>query len=635
MTTIVTVDFETYYSRDYSLTKMSEMEYILDERFETIGAAIKVGSAPATWYVGHDRVAAALNKIDWARCALLSHNTRFDGAIMSWRYGITPGLYLDTLSMARAMTHSIAKRSSLASVAKYLGLGEKGDEVIRAIGLRLRDFYATTLARYGAYCVNDTELCRAIFDRMIKRFPKQELRIIDLTCRMYIEPQLVLMRDVLEMHLNAVRAEKQRVFATVGTFDKATFSSNAQFAELLAKHGVDVPMKPSPADPDKQIPALARGDRGFQELLADDTQPLEVQALLAARVQAKSTIEETRTEKMLAFSKVDWKEFGAGWLPVPLRYYGAHTGRFSGDGGFNMQNLRRDSNIRKAIAAPPGYAIVTRDASQIEARMVAWLAGQPDLVEDFANGVDIYSKFASTVFGRPITKADKIERFVGKTCILGLGYGMGADRFRHSLFIGAGGVRVEIDDVEASRIVGLYRRAYSCIPHLWASMNNLMMRVLTYSRMSNSMTGQDFTPNLPTLRFGFDCIWLPNGMPIAYPNVRIVYTKDPSGNDTGEMVYDGPYGPSRLFGGKITENVSQALARIVITDIMDRVWKERALHPCLQVHDSLAYVVPQDDAAEFDAYLEKQFAIRPSWGQTLPLASEGGYGGTLAEAEGK
>lgn len=638
---IVTVDLETYYSRDYSLTKMSEMEYIMDARFQVIGAAIKVGDAPAVWYAGFDAVQRALAQIDWSRAALLSHNTRFDGAILAWRFDVMPKLYLDTLSMARAMTHAVAKRSSLASVAKYLGLGEKGDEVMRAIGMRLEDFQTWQLENYGRYCVNDTELCRQIFNRLAPRMPKEELRVIDLNCRMYIEPQLQLVPDVLEMHLAAVRAEKARVLATVGEVDKVVFASNLQFAELLTQKGVDVPMKPSPANPEKMIPALARGDRGFQELLADATQPLEVQALLAARMQTKSTIEETRTEKLLTFSRVDWSPISGNWLPVPLRYYGAHTGRFSGDGGFNMQNIRRDSAIRKAIVAPPGYAIVTRDASQIEARMVAWMAGQNDLLADFANGIDIYSKFASTVFGCTITKADKVERFVGKTCILGLGYSMGADRFRHTLFIGQGNTRVDLDAGEAERIVKLYRRVYSQIVALWTDVQGVLSNMTYASHLlthASHLLTYNLDPAESKLRFarmGFDALWLPNGMAIAYPGLRFEQSRLATGETRDQMIYDGPYGPVGMFGGKAVENIAQALARIVITSIMRRVWDERRLHPAMQVHDSLTYVVPQDEAPEFDRYLEQQFAIRPEWAGTLPLASEGGYGATLAEAEGK
>lgn len=638
--TLVSIDLETYYSSDYSLSKMSELEYILDPRFQVIGAAVKIDAGPSEWIVGAEALRRRLALIDWSKAALLNHNARFDAAILFWHFGIEPRFYFDTLSMARAMIHCITGKSSLHAVAKYLGLGQKGDEVVRAIGLRLEDFSPLSLAQYGDYCINDNDLCHAAFKRMLPRFPKDELRVIDQSLRMFVQPQLMLLEDVLSMHLTAVRAEKERTFATVAQYPREVFSSNAQFAALLTSHGVEVPMKTSPTDPTKEIPALARNDRAFKELQQDPDQPPMVQALLAARVGAKSTIEETRTEKLLAFSRVRWPDGMPGWLPVPLKYYAAHTGRFGGDGGFNMQNIRRDSAIRKAIVAPPGYAIVTRDASQIEARMVAWLAGQHDLIEAFAGGRDVYSEFASTVFGRKITKADKVERFIGKTGILGLGYGCGADKFRHMLFIGSGGISVNIDINEASRIVHLYRRKYSLIQFLWETFNHalIVMEFDARGAHPNQVAGtvsylrEQLSARLPKcVRLGHDAIWLPNGMPIAYPDLHSTFN-----GVQYEASYRGAYGErKRIYGAKVVENVSQALARLVVTNIMMRVWAERRLHPCLQVHDSLAYVVPIDEAPEFDRYLEGQFAIRPHWAPALPLASEGGYGRTLAEAEGK
>lgn len=634
---IVSIDFETYYSSDYSLSKMSELEYILDPRFQIIGAAVKIDDGPSDWYYGRDAVAARLAEIDWSKAALLCHNTRFDGAILYWNLGIIPALYLDTLSMSRATIHAVTNSSSLHNVAKYLGIGTKGDEVVKAIGKRLEDFHADELRRYGVYCCNDNDLCYAAFKILATRLPKSELRTIDQVLRMFIQPQLRLVEPALEVHLAAVQQERADAFAKVAAIPKTVLSSNQQFAALLEEQGVDVPMKPSPTDPSKSIPALSRSDRGFKELQQDATLSPFVQALLAARISAKSTIEETRTAKLLSFSKVAWPDGERGWLPVPLLYYGAHTGRFSGSGGFNMQNLRRDSKIKQAIVADRGYVIITRDASQIEARMVAWLAQQLDLIQQFANGEDVYSIFASMVFGRKITKADKIERFIGKTCILGLGYGMGPERFRHALFIGSAGISVNLDLAEAARIVQLYRRVYAAIPNLWQTMGYLLHRIVLASSVRNALSTEAFLDmtlrnRLRAIRPGFECIWLPNGMPIAYPKLRIEV--DAMGQE--QILYTGPYGSSvKLFGGKVAENVSQALARIVITDIIERIWAERKLHPCLQVHDSLAYVVPAAEARDFDAYLDHQFSIRPHWAPDLPLASEGGWGVSLADAEAK
>lgn len=630
---IITFDVETYYDQDYSLRKLSEVEYVLDHRYQTIMAAIQVGDGPCEAYVGHAAIADKLATIDWEHAALLSHNTRFDGAILAWRFGYTPALYLDTLSMARALTHAVVGRSSLAKVADYLGFPAKGDAVVRAMGKRLENFAPVELEEYAEYCVHDAELCRAIFDKFMTVFPKSELRVVDLFLRMFISPQAKLNPHKLAVNLAAVRAEKAQALARVSHIPKDVFSSNAKFANLLRDHGVDVPMKISPVT-GEEIPALARQDRAFKELVADETQTITVQALLAARMGAKSTIEETRTATLLNLSLRNWGENNTGWMPVPYRYYGAHTGRPSGDGGFNFANLRRGSPIRDAIEAPAGYRVVHRDSSQIEARMVAWLAGCDTLLTAFAQGRDIYSEFASMFYRRHITKADVPARFCGKTCVLGLGYGTGWEKLRHTLFIGNGGISVDLAEEDAKTLVYLYRNTYPEIPGLWRRAEQLLERMIEGNQpyVPGRFVAELYTdlPRLPVVVEGRDAIWLPNGLCVAYPQIRTDRTPD----GRNQMFYTGPYQEARkIYGAKCVENLSQALARIVVTDIMLRVHASTKYHPFMMTYDSLEYLVPESDAADMNNLLEAEFAQRPTWAGTLPLASEGGWGNTLSEAE--
>ena len=635
---LVTVDFETYYSREYSLSRMSEIDYILDPRFELICAAIAIGDAPARAVWGWQPVYDALAALDWSKVALLAHNNRFDGAIAAWRLGFRPAVYLDTLSMARALTHAEIGRSSLAAVSDYVGLPPKGDEVVRAIGKTAKDFTPDEKLAYLAYCARDAENCRDIFKLFRSRFPTAELGIIDWNLRMFIEPQARLDAAELAKHLAVVRSEKDACMGQVAHIDPAIFSSNPKFAALLAAHGVDVPTKVSKTT-GEIMPALARNDVAFKELCADDTQPPMVQALLAARLSAKSTIEETRTATLLNLSLRSWGEGVTGWMPVPLKYYAAHTGRFGGDGGFNFQNLGRKSRLRHCIVAPKGKRIVHRDASQIEARMVAWMADCRLLLDGFRRGEDIYSRFASTVYGRTITKADTNERFVGKTSILGLGYGMGGERFRVTLLLGTGGVSVRVDLDEASRIVQLYRRTYTEIPSLWYSCGDLLVAMLSLSnmeaaaRLKGNADRVSFSVaqanRLKAISYSHAAINLPNGLFIAYPDLAV----EPG---SGSFTYRGPYGDRRhLFGGKVVENISQGLSRVVITEIVNRVRSETGRLPFMTTHDSLDYLVPAALAAEWDDYLDRQFAIVPAWAPGLPLASEGGWGSTLAEAEAR
>lgn len=629
---IVTIDYETYYSQEYSLTKQSEVEYILDDRFEAIMAAIKIGNGPTSTYVGHDAIAEALSKIDWDNTALLAHNTRFDGAILAWHFGHLPKMYLDTLSMARATTHWNLGRSSLKAVSDYLNLPPKGDEVVRAMGKHLEDFYPEELEEYQAYCVRDNENCWDIFQRLRPIFMASELQVIDLVLRMFILPQVLLDREILAEHLVEVQAERMAVLAEAGDIDKSIFSSTTKFVDLLRQYGVDVPTKTSPTT-GSEIPAVAKNDRAFRELCQDTSMPLIVQAFLAARMSVKSTIEETRTQHLLRLSTQHWPVQGTGWGVVPLKYSGARTHRLSGDGGTNWQNFKRGSRIRAAIKAPCGHRIVHRDASQIEARIVAWLSNCSELVRDFALGVDVYCGFAHQIYGRLITRADVTERFIGKTSILSLGYASGPATFRQMLFVGG----VQVSEEEARRIVYLYRAAYPEIPELWKLGDNLITQIVRLSGRAVLASRSPYRINyieelamLP-VQAGFDGLWLPNGLCISYPGLHYNVI-----DGEASAVYFDPYNsPRKIYGAKVVENMSQALARIIVTDIAVRVYQLTGYHPFLSAHDSVGYCVPVSEVEDFDRELERQFAIVPLWAEGLPLASEGGWGVTLLDAERK
>ncbi len=404
---IVTIDFETYYDKDYSLSKMTTEAYVRDPRFEVIGVSIKVNEEEVDWYSGADP-GGFLNAIDYSDKAILAHNTAFDGAILSWHFGIKPKFWFDTLSMARPL-HSMTVGGSLKALATYYKLGDKGDEVLRTMGMRRRDFTPEQMQAFADYCIQDVELTYRLFQKMARKFPKEELLVIDQTIRMYTEPKLELDPVVLDAHLEGIYERKEKLLAKLGGEEKAKkfLMSNKKFADLLRAFGVEPPMKTSPTT-GKQTYAFAKNDTQFTELLEHPKEA--VRTIVEARLGTKSTIEETRTKRFLEISE-------RGPLPIMLNYYGAHTGRFSGGDKVNLQNLPRGGALRKALAAPDGHVVVACDSSQIEARLVAYLAGQNDLVQSFREGRDVYSEFATDVYQRPVTKADKVERHVGKTCV--------------------------------------------------------------------------------------------------------------------------------------------------------------------------------------------------------------------------
>jgi DNA polymerase len=403
---ILTVDFETFYDREYSLSKMTTESYIRDPRFEVIGVAVKLNGHETDWYSG-ENFGRFLNSTDWTTKAALAHNAAFDMSILSWHFGIRPGFIYDTMSMARPL-HAGTIGVSLKALSSHYGLQAKGDEVIHALGKRRADFSPDDLIRYAEYCKGDVDITYALFAKLLPHFNKTELKTIDTTIRMFTEPVLQLDSQLLTSHLAWEKARKDKLLEKIGgEKGKSILTSNPKFADLLRALGVEPPMKVSPRT-GQQTYAFAKNDKDF--LALKEHPDWRVQTVVGARLGTKSSLEETRTEAFLKMSQ-------RGALPIMLNYYGAHTGRFSGGDKVNLQNLPRGGKLRQSICAPEDHALVAGDLSQIEARILAAIAGQDDLVSAFAEGRDAYCEFASSVYGKQIVRTDERERFVGKTCL--------------------------------------------------------------------------------------------------------------------------------------------------------------------------------------------------------------------------
>ena len=639
MTQIITLDFETYYDKDYSLSKITTEHYIRDPRFQTIGFGYRIDDGETHWVTGSDdKIALCLYSLGIPDKYLLCHNTAFDGAILKWRYGIAPKYYLDTLSMARPLTGQTVG-GSLKALATKFNLGEKGTEVVNALGKRREVFNPPEMAAYGEYCKNDVRITYELYKLLRNVNPKRELFIQDLMLRMFIDPVLELDEDVLTEHLTKVRLKKDELMARIdSSIGRDALMSNPKFAAVLEKLGVEPPKKIS-ARTGQETFAFGKTDQAFKAL-ADHPNPA-VQAVVAARLGVKSTLEETRTESFIGIAT-------RGSLPILLNYWGAHTGRASGGDKMNLQNLPRGGALRRAIVAPQGHVMIACDSAQIEARVVAWLADQKDLVEDFRNNVDIYSKFASTVYGRPIDRKrkeidpatgkefnpDKVEGFVGKTCILGLGFGMGADKFKGALKIGMGGISVDMPLDEAKNTVNLYRRKYDKIAALWKAADKAL------EKMANGFEAEfgvgialRCTPARPDLLVDAS-IELPNGTYIRYPGLR--QTQD-------GFEYDGRYGPVKLYGAKMVENVVQALARIVVFDQMAKIEQVlrdydepktgRRYKVVLTVHDEVVAVVPNEFGEWAMQLMVDHMSTPPKWCADLPVACEADMGKSYGDAK--
>lgn len=633
----VTLDFETYYDREYSLSRMTTEEYLRDRRFETIGVGIKVEDQPTIWFTGDKPyIAKKLSKLPWDNVALLAHNTKFDAGILAWHYDIHPKILLDTMCMGRPVL-GVNASVSLANMAKHFGLGEKGNEVVNAIGKRRADFTPEEMQRYGGYCINDVELCKAIYDRILEDgFPLSELKLIDLTLKMFTEPVLRLDPVLLSEHLSDLKRDKKQLLVStmqaLGRDDLAALAaigdeageveaskilrSDAQFAGVLESLNIDPPTKIS-AKTGKMAFAFAKTDDGFKDLLEhEDTR---VQALASARLGVKTTIEESRTERFLGISK-------RGSFPIPLKYYAAHPGRWGGEDKINMQNLsargKHGGKLKRSIKPPEGYIFIDCDSSQIEARVLAWEAGQEDLVQAFREKRDVYSEMASTIYRRPVDrkrverdaegkefKPDEKEGFVGKTTILGAGYGMGGDRFKIQLRAQTG---IILPVEETKRIVNVYRDTYSRIPLLWKEAGACLDAMAAGQTRTIGRNGLlTVTPQ---------GIQLPNGFFIFYPELH----KRDGENGYKEYVYKARNGWNRIYGPKVVENFTQALARIIVGEQMLRV--ARRYKVVLTVHDSVGCIAPIEQSLEAKAYVEECMRWIPTWAEGLPIDCESGAG---------
>lgn len=600
---------------------------------------MKIDDQEPQWFSGSmEETAAFLRSLHIERRFLLAHNTQFDGFILSHHFGIVPRFYLDTLSMARPK-HNMTAGGSLKALSEHYTIGIKGDEVIRALGKRRADFTPEELAAYGQYCCNDVQLCYILFHILKKELPKQEIKVIDLLLRMFITPVLELNPELLEQHLETVRKQKAAALQKVldhAPEGKSQLMSNPKFAELLKSLGVEPPQKVSPTT-GKLTWAFSKADQAFKELLNHEN-PV-VQALVAARLGVKSTLEETRTEAFLEIAR-------RGPLPVPLGYYKAHTGRAAGEDGINLQNLPRGGALRAAITAPAGTKLVSADSSQIEARMTAWLACQDDLVEAFARGEDIYSAFASEVYGRKVDRKRKVvvdgqvtypdfnEGFVGKTCILGLGFGMGGTKLQRTLKnpTQKGAPIIDLPIEKCKEIVSLYRTRYRKIAKLWDAGERALWAIVRGERFEFGRGGLLYTSS--------EGIHLPNGMMVRYPNLTLhggefFYAKNRK--ELAEWTRQklaGEWEPdllTRIYGGKVIENVVQALARIVVFDQMLEVAQRH--RTVLTVHDEVVACVPENNTNDAVEFMREVMSRPPVWAEGLPVACEASAGRTYGEAK--
>lgn len=598
---LAVLDFETYFSDDYTLKKMTTEAYVRDRRFKTHCVGIKAMDklpdaqhiAQPTMTMNHETFTGMVSKVpDYA---VVMHKAAFDGLILNHWYGVQPAFYFDTLSMAR-LVFPHDKSHSLESLAAKFGYAPKSVPYNEFRGVR--DLPPDIYNRLCAGCAHDVELTYLVFRNLLPLIPREELRIIDMTVKMFTRPLLRLDRPMMEAYHAKVKAEKETVLDQLGV-TKDDLQSADKFAELLRQLGVDPPTKSSPSNPDKKIYAFAKTDEAMKELVDDEDN--RVSALCAARLGQKSTLNETRCERLLSMDS-------RGALTVPLRYYGAGaSSRFSGEDKVNFQNFPRSGEIRNCIIAPEGQVLLIGDLSQIECRMLNWLAGEEWVLQAFREGRDLYCETASEGYGRVITKADKMERGMGKQIVLSCGFGSGGPKIAITARRGTYGPPVYITNEEGTRWRDLYRGKHKKVVSLWWQGADIM----------NYLFNGNFIPWGPM--FVKDKkLYGPNGSWLDYSNLVFKGVQKGNRPDFAVMRRNGE---SRIYGSKFIQNVIEFLCRILLEQAILRV-----PYPCvMQTHDECVFLVPVGDADRAAAILKQELTTVPAWCPGIPLEAEVGY----------
>jgi DNA polymerase len=662
-TEILVIDFETYFDTDYTLSKMSTVEYVTDPRFEFTGLGIEILNHPKAngpIFIPGPDVPWAIKRLQKLfgkalhNCTVVAKNCKFDMLILAEKFGIYPAYPLDIEDLSRTYDSRMSHR--LKDLVSYFNLAKPKGDTQQFKGLHYGEMSKEQQANLAEYGRTDIELETALLKILLPYItnPAFELALARHTLNLYLKPTLTMDYGLAEQTIQDMDAELNKSLKLVGS-TKKEISGTLSFTKILKQALYDLPipekMPVKTGKPGKNmvallgqsgvIPALAKTDEGFKQLLNHKDE--KIRNLIKAKVAIKSWPNWIKRVQ----SMVNQCKASGNKLRVPLKYYGGHTGRWSGTEKINLQNLGGRgrgvaihpliAQVRNLLIAPDGYKLLIDDSAQIEARLLAWLAGQDDLVRGFANGEDIYSVFATTLFGEKVwkpgpdeqtreAKTAKIRRGFGKDAILGCGYGMGTNKF-YGRCRENDSLRPLFDSGEydwdfVDGLIKTYRKMYKKIPKLWQNVEKAFRFVCRYSdQMKEYPTIQEHylinnpdVPFQPLLRF-----WKSgNTVNIQLPSGRVLYYHHARVNRRGDIRYH--YG--KLWGGSLVENIIQAIAR----DLLG-YWilecEAQGIPVCLHCHDEVvSYSFGGNESADLER-MNRIMSTGPDWAEGLPLAAEG------------
>ncbi|OGV52924.1 MAG: hypothetical protein A2017_09245 [Lentisphaerae bacterium GWF2_44_16] len=650
---LLVLDFETYYDKKYSLEKLNYIDYIYSPDFKVQGLAIKYPDGKAEF---RRDVVVAINELkklygeNLEQVTTIAHNAVFDMSILKIKYGLVPARILDTMLMAHAL-HGPDVPANLKALAVKYNLPSKG---CLDFMCGVREPTAAQIEMLRDYAVNDVDITAALADIMLPLFSSipQELDIINHTIKLFLGKNLEI--DITEVKEGIKKLDKY----ISGELNHSGYtaegiSGNKSFMELLsnalAVTGRQVLMKDGKKG---LIPALSMDDTPMQELLNDDDD--KVKELSRLRILIKTV---PNLKSKLQYLENIHRHTG-GSFPIALKYCKAITGRFAGSNGFNIQNMPSPANaegimkilakrIRAALKAPADKVFIAADASQIEARVLAFISGQDDLHAAFAEGRDIYSEFAGAIFNTSVMKmpgnspeAIKMKKLrgVGKTAILGLGYGMGKETFIDKMQSSPDTKSLFDDGTLTKAIccktVSAYRQKYGKIKQFWKDAEDAFISAANGVSTTLGLLKFESTDNDVH-------IVLPSGRKIIYSDVKIdgpiskkVDTLDDEGNAVSMEISscDISYATAKKFvySGKAVENIIQAIARDILVNAILRL-EQDSWPVYLHIHDEIICAVPEDRVKECQAAMLCAWRNIPTWVKGLVLDAETKTGRNMLE----
>lgn len=588
---IYAYDYETFYSKDYSIRDLGNWAYVNHPEFDAFLLSV-VGENGFEW-VGNPK------DFDWMLlngADMIAHNAGFESAVTERlrELGVVPKeMRFRSLNDTADLAAYLGFPRSLEAAAACL-LGEKISKDVRgaAKGKRWNDMTAEFQEAMTIYGLNDSRLELRLWLEHSAKWPAWEQQISQLTRIMCAEGVPVDI-DAVEEAIKNLQTQLWRIRTLI------PWAAEDPEAKALSPKAVALECRKHNVEPPK---SMAKDSEIFEEWLRKHGDDFPWAKAMGQYRSTNSMLKKLQTFKIR--TRPD------GVMPYALKYAGAHTLRDSGDAGLNLQNLNRKPvlfnvgdkkgwpefsvDMRGMIRAPKGLVLGVCDLSAIEPCCLSMFSGDEDLANNIRKGMDVYEAHAR-VTGRyngtiSLKEADYDFRQMMKVEVLGLGYGAGAEKLQ---FIAKRDYDIDLTIEQAKTIVFNFRRR-EFIPNLWEKLETSM----------RFAAPKDFTMELPS------------GREMRYREVHNY------GGLTAVIPRLGQMMRLKFWGGTLTENLVQAAARDVF---MNRVMAlyEAGAPPILRVHDEVVCLLSKENAEGDMKHMEEIMSVAPDWWPDLPISAEG------------